>query len=405
MQSSTQNKSHLLFLDGLRAVAAVYVATYHAAFEYFDFHHFSNLSTIKKTIIQFFQFGHYAVDMFIALSGFSLMLSVTKNEGRLKGGIYSFLKRRVVRILPPYYFAMFISLLMIWLLLDIHTGTPWDNSLPVTLNSIVTHVFLIHDFFHSTMFRINPAFWSISVECRIYLFFPLLIWIFRRFGPLVALSMSCIIAVSGVFILILLHRYNPDVYLNLVGVSPLIVLFTCGMIAADVSFSNKNFAVVFRKRFFNAPVKSILFYGAVLSVGYIILRLVVKHPFFSHKNVDRNLAVDVDDVFFGMVFSFLLFFLSTVEQNNRKIWILKLLQSKLLVFIGTFSYSVYLIHEPLLQIATQYILLPMHISAFTSSMLLIFAFMPLIILVSYLFFIVFEKPFLTLGKPKTSQKQ
>jgi peptidoglycan/LPS O-acetylase OafA/YrhL len=71
---------------------------------------------------------------------------------------------------------------------------------------------------------------------------------------------------------------------------------------------------------------------------------------------------------------------------------------KPLVFVGTFSYSVYLIHAPLLQILWQYVLHPLG-----AENAIIFGFLMtlglvLILGASYLFFRVFEEPFMRAAK-------
>jgi peptidoglycan/LPS O-acetylase OafA/YrhL len=87
------------------------------------------------------------------------------------------------------------------------------------------------------------------------------------------------------------------------------------------------------------------------------------------------------------------------DQNS---WLSRVLSYKPLVFIGTFAYSIYLIHAPLLQILWQYLFVP-----FQSRPLLMFAVLaiigtPIIIGLSYIFFLAFERPFLNKGK-KTSR--
>ena len=150
----------------------------------------------QKVIVQLFYHGHYFVDLFIVVSGFSLMLSVSKN-GFLKGGTVSFFKRRAVRILPPYYFAMAFSLVLIWLFVGKQTDTLWDASVPVTTTDVVKHVFLVHDFYHSSYFKISHPFWSIAVEFRIYLFFPLMVWIWKKLGGGATLLFALLVSLSG----------------------------------------------------------------------------------------------------------------------------------------------------------------------------------------------------------------
>src|SRR5436853_35532 len=68
-------------------------------------------------------FGHFGVVVFIVLSGFCLMLPVVRGDGTLRGGIAAFFKRRTLRIVPPYYVAIGLSLLLIVTLIGNQTGT------------------------------------------------------------------------------------------------------------------------------------------------------------------------------------------------------------------------------------------------------------------------------------------
>src|ERR1700677_3218944 len=80
-------RAHLPFLDGIPGVAALYVVL----------HHFLSWSSagVHRVIylaIAWTGFGHFAVDVFIVLSGFSLMLPVAyAPDHRLRGGISHYL--------------------------------------------------------------------------------------------------------------------------------------------------------------------------------------------------------------------------------------------------------------------------------------------------------------------------
>ena len=95
------------FIDSLRALAALYVMICHAYHEPGNGYHASWL--INHIGLSY---GHVAVDVFIVISGFCLMLPVTRRNGEL-GSVRDFMRRRVRRILPPYYAALILSLLFI----------------------------------------------------------------------------------------------------------------------------------------------------------------------------------------------------------------------------------------------------------------------------------------------------
>src|SRR5438270_2616521 len=100
----------LPFLDGLRGLAAVYVVLHHAAMMVPP----AGLGGVGSAARFVFRHGHYAVAVFIVLSGYCLMLPVARDPcGRLPGGVVGYLGRRARRILPPYYAALGLGWLLI----------------------------------------------------------------------------------------------------------------------------------------------------------------------------------------------------------------------------------------------------------------------------------------------------
>ena len=73
--------------------------------------------------------------------------------------------------------------------------------------------------------------------------------------------------------------------------------------------------------------------------------------------------------------------------------IVKFLQTPLVDNLGAFSYSLYLIHDPVLEIV-YYILKVSHMSGLMRWVLFAGAGFPLAICIAYLFHLLFEKPFL-----------
>ena len=102
---------HLPHLDGLRAIAALYVVLHHAMLQasHPTVHPHNWIEWAERLLTG----GRLAVDLFIVLSGYSLMLTVIRNNGVLSGGAVAFFKKRARRILPPYFACLAISLLLI----------------------------------------------------------------------------------------------------------------------------------------------------------------------------------------------------------------------------------------------------------------------------------------------------
>jgi peptidoglycan/LPS O-acetylase OafA/YrhL len=384
---------HLFVLDGLRAVAAMYVVAHHSAVHYF----LGPTAGVgyQRMFLSIFDYGHYAVNLFIVLSGFSLMMSVTKNNYRMKGGAIGFMKRRAIRILPPYYIAISFSAALIYLFIGHPTGTHWDISIPITPMDIVKHLLLIHDFLLPGISKINHVFWSVAVEFRIYAFFPLLVAIYSRKGLYYMLLSSLIIAVLGFIALFVgFHYYSTDVALISSGVTPYIILFSFGMIAADFAFSKDKKKELFPLKHNLSQRKLRLAFIAGVSVLFLTCLYLVKGG-----HIEQYVYIYVKDVISGLLFAYLLYVFAILDP--KWIRIVKALSWKPLVFIGSFSYSLYLIHAPLIQMLTQYVLEPMQLSRFTITLILLFVGLPIIIAISYLFFLLFERPFLTKMKAAT----
>lgn len=378
-----QSKQHLLYLDGLRALAALFVVIHHTVLQFFDFD-MHGLKGPARAFVKFFWEGHLAVDLFIVLSGFCLMMPVVLSQYTLKGGALKFYKKRAYRILPPYYIATLVSLLLIAFFIGNKTHTHWDASIPVTYKDVILHLLLIHDLFFNHAFTINHSFWSVSVESRIYIFFPLLVWLWSKYGSKTAVVVSVIISALLFLIGYYIHLYKPNYSINLSGVNPYIILFSLGMLAADLSFSDKKFFVEKFKVVF-----SILF---ILSV---LVFLVVRKPPEALTKPNGDIGLLISDIAFGLSCALLLVNLNSV---NNKTWVFKgiyfFLQTRLMAFLGTFAYSIYLIHAPLVQLLTLVIFkLNIH-NRVIATIILSTAGPVVIVAISYLFFLLFERPFI-----------
>ena len=122
-------QDRLAFLDGLRGLAALYVVLHHAALEVRGASPWRVVEWSRGLL----RHGHFAVAVFIVLSGYCLMRPVANDpRGRLRGGIVGYLGRRARRILPPYYAALGLCWLLIAVVpgLNQAQGLRWDRALP-----------------------------------------------------------------------------------------------------------------------------------------------------------------------------------------------------------------------------------------------------------------------------------
>ncbi len=362
----------LPYLDGLRALAALFVVVHHAWAQVWPVFEAPHAASWPQGALLyatgFLYYGHFAVGVFIVLSGFCLMLP-SVGTGALAGGAVSFFCKRARRILPPYFASLALSLVLIASCLGHKSGTHWDNSLPVTWDGLLAHLFLLHDLWQPH--QINYPLWSIAVEWHIYFLFPLLLVSWRRLGPLLTTLLAVVLSYNAQFLLAgtLFASITPQYF----------ALFVLGMLAATVSFSPDPFWLARRQRPFWAALAgglAVLLIGLCWRLGFV-----------------RAGAYQADlDYRAGIAAAALLVSVSSAPNGRLHAF----LAWKPLVWLGSFSYSLYLVHAPLLQLVSQYVLVPYGAGWSRGEMfaVMVCGGLPVVVACAYLFFRLAEKPFL-----------
>ena len=375
------SRIRLDFLDGIRGLCAVYIVFYHA----------QQIAGVDNGKLNWFfrslrlpiQYGYYAVPIFIVLSGFCLMLPLARTvDGRFRGGVGQYLRRRTRRILPPYYFAIAVSIVIAILssTLQRSVGGGWN----VTLNSpvILGHLFLLQDLFPPLGGGLDPPTWSVATEWQIYFVFPLLLLpIWRRFGNIVTLGVALSVGLVPHFMFGLATDIGPPWY---------ITLFTFGMIAAVLCFSNQP-------RYQETGQK--LPWIAMANVfGVFWLICVIIHLNWNNYRWISELMVGASAVCLIAAYARLL-----IQGTSKPLPLgLRVLSSRWAVALGTFSYSIYLIHFPVIY-AIYLILCSWHVSVTVRITALVLGSVPLAVGLSYLFHLAFERRFMSdFAKPKES---
>ena len=327
----TQSPSRLSFLDGLRGVAAVYVVLHHAM-----------LSMpwtkypIDLALRELLRFGHYAVDVFIVLSGYCLMLPVLKSGAPLH--VRTFLLRRTLRIIPTYYAAMLLALALIATLIGAPTGTNWDASVPVNSWDIAAHVLLIHDWFASTFAKINYAFWSIGVEWKIYFLFPLMLALRSKYDALRVAVVSTLIGYALWALCCSLDVFNPNPW----GSSPYYTgLFAMGMWAADLGAREAR----------DPEAHARTMHRFSWGFGVLVMAWSLLISFYP----DQQLLLIFGS---GVMGAFSALLLVQLRAGRGAGWLTWLLTWQPTVWAGKRGYSIYLLHAPIVQLCLLYAIRP-----------------------------------------------
>ena len=168
----------LLSIDALRGVAALGVVLYHAVLQTAGLVP-GNLFRWPVESIKFLSsFGYIGVFLFFVISGFCIHLQWARNRSRGNSKSPSFLafwKRRVRRLYPPYIVALALFLLM----------TAYTVGIDVThffVYDVVLHLLMLHNLDPNTCYSINGVFWTLAIEEQLYLAYFVLLLIRKRWG-------------------------------------------------------------------------------------------------------------------------------------------------------------------------------------------------------------------------------
>lgn len=376
-----QNRLRLEYLDGLRGLAALYVVLYHAS-------HWTTGTYSKPFVIvqKVLAYGHFAVAVFIILSGYCLMLPVARSkDGKLRGGFRDYIWRRARRLLPPYYASLLFSIAVIILVPGLNQlqCNYWDGALPAFgTGTILSHLLLIHNLLDSWNWKIDPPLWSVATEWQIYFFFPLvLLPLWRRFGLVAAV-------VTGLLLGYLPHFLLPFPY-NIEPAAPWYLgLFALGMAGAVINFSSDSQATRIRM---SVPWS---FVATLLILTSVFLGTIRAHWWWDH--------LWFSDTMVGLSTVSLLIYCTERGRGDILPPVVAVLESRWPILLGTMSYSLYLFHAPLL--ALIYTLLkPIHLLPTIEMVTFLLVGIPLVIGCAYVFHRLFERPFMSYAAVRTSK--
>jgi peptidoglycan/LPS O-acetylase OafA/YrhL len=342
-------------LDGLRGLAALYVLLFHCWLYTFV----GYPENPGPAWLGWLMYGRLAVVFFLVVSGFSLALTAAADGWRL-GGARRFLRRRAWRILPPYWAALALSLAILW----VFEGASREPG--PTLRTVAVYGALVQDLVPER--TPNAAFWSIAIEAELYLLFPLVLLLRRRLGAVALLGG---VTLATVLLGLLAPGGTPGEGSH--GLMPhLAPVFVAGVVAAGI--------VTARDR-----VRRLPWTWLSLVTAAPVLALIVRRG--SVWTVEHYFWIDLAVV---PAMTFLLVAVAT----GRPAPLVRLLSTRPLTALGSMSYSLYLIHVPIVMVVAR-VLRP-HVVGTYGEQAFWFTLavgVPLSLAASWLFARTFELPF------------
>jgi peptidoglycan/LPS O-acetylase OafA/YrhL len=286
-------------LDGIRGIAILLVILHNETGQY----RFFGLDRV-------FANGWMGVDLFFVLSGFlitGILLDTKESAGYFK----NFYARRCLRIWPLYYASLLLMFGIIPVLLPAHGHTIFKRSSPWWAFPLFIQNFLIPAPARAT--GLLGVTWSLAIEEQFYLVWPLVV----RFcsTPVlrwIALSVVCLSPVLRLF----LSSMGVDLYANTFS-------------RLDGLMAGALVAIVIRGTDF-VPSR-------FLRAAWFALCLATPLAFVTE-------AFDARWIVFSMsaVASVSLVYLSLYSGRR---WLHGVLRNRFLVYTGTISYGLYLLHK------------------------------------------------------------
>ena len=267
-----------------------------------------------QTVVAFIAFfplhlGWVALPIFFVVSGFCIHLTYCQPA---RPDFKAFYIRRFFRIYPPYLLALlFFAIIFPWTRLPFNKLTYWGQ--------LVTHLLMCHNVSELSVCAINTSYWTLAVEVQLYALFPLLMLYVRRSSYGRALLLLAILEIA--------QRAISNFGFEVPG------QFTPVLLRASPFFYCFSWAT-----------------GAALADAYLTGKPL---PFSRiHPMVWLVLGV-LTSSYPTTAFSFPFFALATVSFLSRRLGREMTeerhsLFSRYLRATGIYSYSIYLIHTPIL---------------------------------------------------------
>ncbi len=323
-------------LTGLRGLAALAVFAVHYN-QIVDF----DLQAGPFDLYLFIANGEYGVALFFLLSGFLLALPFWQAilSAREWPNLKRYTFRRLARILPAYYLALTVLIIVDGL---------WR--FPAGWTDIALHYSFLFNYTEFSIFSINAPFWTLAVEVQFYLCLPLLFILLRRLP-------ARLIAVA--FVLLGLVAYGGHYWLS-ESVSKVVAWPG----SSALTWIRPHGAVVTHSLLAHLP----LFLIGVVS-SWLLLTL--KERLGSATNTHHRkaeisfwlslicililLSTDAGDLIktpygrYGLPIVPLLFAAMIVSVSFTRI-ASRILEGKVFLSLGVISYGVYIFHLPCLKL-------------------------------------------------------
>jgi peptidoglycan/LPS O-acetylase OafA/YrhL len=312
-------RGHIPELDGVRGLAILLVLVHHCALLTLT----GNDGGAAKLAFAGASSGWIGVDLFFVLSGFLITSILLKTKGK-PHYFRNFIARRSLRIFPLYF--LFLAAFFAWA--SFYSGSdkgvaeavadqPWYWS------------YLYNVRMGATGWSKSPIahFWSLAVEEQFYLFWPLVVYLCSR-RALAGVCLSLVVTALLVRIACVSAGYHVAAYTLLPArVDSLALGSLCALLPTRLA----------AQRWFR--------YLPVYSGAALLALFVAKGGLYQEDPLVMTLGISLASLFFGSSIW------SAVHLPRP--WLSRCLTLPSIVWVGKFSYAIYILHGPVAILASQ----------------------------------------------------
>jgi peptidoglycan/LPS O-acetylase OafA/YrhL len=353
LKANKDGSKKIIGVDILRAVAALGVFYYHSH---------SGTRLARYTGFTFFNYtdsfgATYAVPLFFLISGYCIHASNIKYLASNSAlPLKDYYLRRFLRIYPAFFVALLFAIAVNYL---------QQPPIHIAVLDAVAHLFLLQGFTAAYFNTINTVLWTVSIEMAFYLIYPLFYQIRFKYHLNYALGFTFL--VSLISIAYFEFSYQIISLPQRFFVLNLWFAWCCGAFLADKKLLGPD---DLRKNIYK------ILYSVIIIA-------------FVYLNIYPDKQGELFDQFNILIWAGPVLFILSKEnflRQKQHLWIVKVVAA-----IGLSSYSLYLLHVPLIfvknYLANKYLPGKFQLVAEFAGLLII----PFVAWCSYNYF---EKPFL-----------
>lgn len=323
-----EKSTHLKYrpdIDGLRAIAVLFVVGYHA-------------------FPQIFPGGFIGVDIFFVISGYLISTIIFEDLGKNRFDFLNFYARRIKRIFPALLLMLIVSYSIGWLLLSNKDFA--QLGLHIAGGSTFSSNFLLWSEagYFDTEAEKKPLLhlWSLGIEEQFYIFWPCLLWLCWKFKlsylPLIILtglySFYLNIVNTNTHAITAFYLPHTRIWELLLGSAlSWLYLLKKPLSSQKKIVLNTPTLYLFLQRE-NIFLKNILSLTGMLLLSYGLWKISTEHLFPGYLALIPTAAA------------------VSIIAAGQQSWLNKVVLShRYIVWIGLISFPLYLWHWPLLSIA------------------------------------------------------